>query len=262
MARFDTTLKLLFQRSASVLVREIAGVAVARWLNVELPKVENPRVDLLGETADGQLIQFEFQTSNDGKMPLRMAEYYLGVYRQLERFPHQIVIFVGEEPLRMKGELVAPAMSHRYQLIDIRTLDASVLLDSAELDDNMLSILGRVVDERNAIRTILQKFGQLPPDERARAMQEFLVLANLRKLEKVVEEEARKMPSLDEVLANEVLGREYKKGELALLRRQLEKRFGPLPEWASERLSNSSPAELEEFGLRVLDAPNLEELLK
>ena len=70
------------------------------------------------------------------------------------------------------------------------------------------------------------------------------------------------MPSLDEVLANEVLGREYKKGELAVLRRQLEKRFGPLPEWAGARLSNSSPAELEEFGLRVLDAPNLEELLK
>jgi hypothetical protein len=57
-------------------------------------------------------------------------------------------------------------------------------------------------------------------------MEEFLVLANLRKLERVVEEEARKMPNLDEVLANEVLGREYKKGELALLRRLLEKRFG------------------------------------
>jgi hypothetical protein len=77
-----------------------------------------------------------------------MAEYYLGVYRQLERFPHQIVIFVGEDPLRMKDELVAPAMSHRYQLIDIRTLDAVALLGSAELDDNMLAILGRVVDER------------------------------------------------------------------------------------------------------------------
>ena len=41
------------------------------------------------------------------------------------------------------------------------------------------------------------------------------------------------MPILNDILDHEVLGREYKKGkqegELALLRRQIEERFGPIP---------------------------------
>ena len=51
-------------------------------------------------------------------------------------------------------------------------------------------------------------------------------------------------------------------GELAILRRQLEKRFGPMPDWATAKLATQSSAELEELSERVLDAPNLEDLLK
>jgi predicted transposase YdaD len=115
---------------------------------------------------------------------------------------------------------------------------------------------------------------RLEPTAGAAALQQLIVLATLRRLEKVVEQEARKMPILVDILENQVLGREYKRGleegrqegrqegELALVRRQIEKRFGSLPEWANARLAKCSVAELEELGLRVLDCPNLEELLK
>ncbi|MGI8989175.1 MAG: DUF4351 domain-containing protein [Bryobacteraceae bacterium] len=49
-------------------------------------------------------------------------------------------------------------------------------------------------------------------------------------------------------------------GELTLLRRQIEKRFGAVPAWAEERLS-SRPADLETLGVRLLDAKSLEDLL-
>ncbi len=52
MQKYDVTLKLLLQGSARLAMFQLAGGAVEKWLNVELPKVQNPRADLLGETAD------------------------------------------------------------------------------------------------------------------------------------------------------------------------------------------------------------------
>jgi hypothetical protein len=50
-------------------------------------------------------------------------------------------------------------------------------------------------------------------------------------------------------------------GEAALLRRQLERRFGVLPDWARDRIAAAEPAALEEWGLRVLDAGSLDDVL-
>jgi hypothetical protein len=47
---------------------------------------------------------------------------------------------------------------------------------------------------------------------------------------------------------------------LTVLRRQIEKRFGAIPSWAEERLTNRSPAELEELSVRILDAARMEDL--
>lgn len=50
-------------------------------------------------------------------------------------------------------------------------------------------------------------------------------------------------------------------GEAALLRRQLERRFGALPGWALDRIATADTAALEEWGLRVLDAASLDDIL-
>ena len=78
------------------------------------------------------------------------------------------------------------------------------------------------------------------------------------------------MPILNDILDHEVLGREYKKGlqqgvqqgELTVLRRLIEARFGSLPAWLEERLAGLSPNQLEEISVRVLNANTLEELLR
>jgi len=51
------------------------------------------------------------------------------------------------------------------------------------------------------------------------------------------------------------------KGEAALLLRQLERRFGALPDWARDRVRAAGTVAMEEWGLRVLDAGSLEEVL-
>src|SRR5438876_876400 len=136
------------------------------------------------------------------------------------------------------------------------------LLESEEVGDNVIAILARLRDHKVADRKIVQKIAGLTAAERETALGQLLILAQLRQLEQVVEQEARKMPIHIDILENKVLGREFKRGELTILRRLIERRFGPIPSWVEERLAGRSAAELEELCMRVLDARSIEDLLK
>jgi Domain of unknown function (DUF4351) len=82
--------------------------------------------------------------------------------------------------------------------------------------------------------------------------------------------EARKVPILNDIPDHEVIGPEIKKGiqmgelqgELKILRRQIKKRFGTVPNWRVERLVKLSAKELEELSVSLVDAKNIESLLK
>jgi hypothetical protein len=50
-------------------------------------------------------------------------------------------------------------------------------------------------------------------------------------------------------------------GEAALLLRQLERRFGTLPDWAADRVRAADIAALEDWGLRILDGGSLGDVL-
>jgi len=52
-----------------------------------------------------------------------------------------------------------------------------------------------------------------------------------------------------------------REGEAALLLRLLERRFGALPLWAKDRIATADSVALEEWGLRVLDAGGLDDVL-
>ena len=273
MHEYDIAFKLTLQQ-VDVALRELIGTTIARWLNVELPEVRNTRVDLLGETAAGELVHIELQSSNHGMMALRMAEYCLRVFRLFGRFPQQVLLYVGEAEMRMEAELHGPALDYSYRLVDIRELDGEQLLGSSRVGDNIVAILTRLKNVRDTIDRILQRIVELEPGEREEALTRLLLLSELRDLGERVEQEARKMPILNDILDHKVLGREYKKGrqegrqegiqqgELTILRRLIEKRFGAIPSWAEERLAQLSSAELEKISERVLDASSLEDLLK
>ena len=274
MQEYDVTLKLLLRGSAKLTMRELTGAAVDEWLDVELPKVQNTRVDLLGHTNEDGLVHLELQSGNDATMPLRMAEYCLSVFRLFGTFPRQVLLYVGEAPLRMESELRGPDVWFRYRAIDIRDLDGDRLLESEDVGDNVIAILARLRDHKEAIRKIVGRLAGLAAAERETALSQLLILAGLRHLEDTVEQEARKMPIHIDILENKVLGREYKrglqeglqegelKGELTVLRRLIEKRFGVIPTWVEAQLNGRSAAELEELSVRLLDVESIDDLMK
>jgi hypothetical protein len=74
------------------------------------------------------------------------------------------------------------------------------------------------------------------------------------------------MPILDDILQHKVLGREYKRGlhegELKIIRMQIERRLGPLPNWAEECIRGMTAAELENLADRVFEIKSLEHLFQ
>ncbi|MCP4110982.1 MAG: hypothetical protein GY749_36575 [Desulfobacteraceae bacterium] len=53
-----------------------------------------------------------------------------------------------------------------------------------------------------------------------------------------------------------------KRGETKMLLRQMEARFGIIPQWAKEKIEDADILAIEEWGIRVLSANSPEEVLK
>lgn len=267
MHEYDIALKLLLQTSSGSVLRQVIGGAnVVRWLNVELPQVQMRRADLLGATTDDErLIHVELQSSQDSDMALRMAEYSLAIYRQFRQFPTQVVLYVGEPQLRMTTFLSGPdsanpAFSFRYTLFDIRDLDGIALLESTHIEDNIMAILTRLQNQGGIVRKILARIARLEEPARRAMFTKFLIISGLRRLEQTVREEARKMPILNDILSHEVIGPAILQGRQEILRKLIEKRFGPIPVWLDARLAGLSSSELDDVAVRLLDDVSLEDL--
>jgi hypothetical protein len=133
MHEYDITLKRVLRRLTGSVLRELTGFAVKRWHNVELPEVRSRLADMLGETAAGELVHIELQSTNQSGMALRMLEYAAAIYGQFGRFPHQVVLYVGGNRLRMPDKLTGPRLKFSCKMMDIREVDSQALLDSSRV---------------------------------------------------------------------------------------------------------------------------------
>lgn len=140
--------------------------------------------------------------------------------------------------------------------------------------------------QRAALRRILDRIAQAEPGRRAEAAKGLFVLAGLRKLRPMLKEEERKArtvditydwftdPTIGPVIAGaaeeaaakartEAMAEaraEALAAEQRILRRQVEKRFGRVPETVAARIAAMPIEEIEDFSLRLLDATSLDEL--
>jgi hypothetical protein len=266
---YDVVLKLLFRSESSQAVQEIAGAPVKRWLDKELPAIRNTRADLVGETITGDVVHLEFMSENQPLFGLRMAAYYVEIYQAWARHPSQVLVYVGRAKLRMSGHFKSPTLSFRFRVVDLRELNGRRFLSSGEASDQILALLMRLKNRREAIRQILATIATLDARAREDALGQLMVICGLRGIETEVEEEIRKVPVLNSLLDHKVLGREFKKGleqgrqegeargEAKLLRRQLEHRFKRLPKWVPDRLATATPNQIEEWQERLLEEKSL-----
>ena len=282
--QYDATLKELFQNAPQRLIELLTGSTASEVLTPEFSTVQVRRPDLVLRLANGALCHLELQTSNDREMPWRMLEYYVLLARQYGQPPLQQVLYAGPSPLAIAAEIAQPALEFRYRVVDLRELESAPLLESASLEDNLLAILCRIEQPRPAVRRILARISPLPAKAARDALAKLVILSKLRGLLALVNEEQAGMPItissdiLDDPYFSDMVGKRERQaeergeargeargkahGEAALLRGQLEHKFGPLPEWALKEIEAAGTAQLESWGLRVLDALSLEEVLR
>ena len=276
MQEYDVALKRILTRPGSALLASLTGGGAVDWLNVELPKVNNLRVDLLAVSASGELIHFELQSRNERDLALRMAEYFFAIWRQYGKLPRQIVLSVGEKRLRMKNFIAGPNLNFRFHLVDVRDLDGEKLLARPSLSDNVIAILTRLGSEPGTVRRILTRIADGQEELRGEALMELSILAGLRKLTGEVKREAKRMPILEDIMDNEIFGPAIRQGlaqgraeglvegrvegQMEILLRLIERKFGTVSPRIRQRLAKLQPEQLTAVGFRLLDATSAQDL--
>ena len=271
--RFDAVVKDLFQRDLPTLLAQLAGPAEVReFLNVEFSVVEERVADLVLLLSDGSILHLDFQSHNDPEMPYREGIYGLMIAKRYRRRRvRQVVIYMGAAKMRMKDTLDLGGIQVKYQLVDIREFDAGALLASGNPGDFALALLAHGGVRK--MREILRKANELPEPQRRRVFTQMAILSGLRGASEQITMEMNSMGLYVEIESNAFLrnirnsalaeGRNEGRveGGASIVRRLLQSKFGPLPEWASERLEHATAEQAEQWSDRVLNARTLTEVL-
>lgn len=270
--QFDTTIKEIFQSLPQRLLQMLCGSEITELLTVEQPSVKMRKPDFVARLKNGRILHLEIQSGDEANMPWRMLEYYPPIRREYGQPPIQIVLYVGEEAINIASSIEEDRLSYSYDAIDIREFDGEPLIESDSLADNLIAILCRVDDIREASQRILEKLSQLPGKEAKDAVAKLLILSKLRKSQNIVAEEVKRIMELtredlidipiisDAILLSEEIGE--KKGEASMLSTMLEARFGALPEWAKAKIAEAETDTLVSWGLRLIEAKSLEEIFQ
>ncbi|MBF0462005.1 MAG: Rpn family recombination-promoting nuclease/putative transposase [Magnetococcales bacterium] len=176
------------------------------------------------------------------------------------RFPVVDLGPIPDDQLSRHARLRAGLMALKYGTRDPQTqMDALenitvALQDAPEL---LLSVLLYLLttfpylDEEH-VRQVVRRIN---PQEEAEMMSQFAqeILAKGKP-------EWVQMVRQEGIQMGEQKGRQEgrQEGEATILARQLQRRFGNLPVWVSEKIANAESPVLEEWSLRILDAPTLE----
>jgi predicted transposase YdaD len=188
--RFDITLKDLLKDMPAKFLKILTGYENGKFLDIQLPDIHLLVPDLLIELPDGSLVHIEIQSTNDGTMLVRMYLYSAFIFKQYGRLPRQVVLYVGDKPLNMENK-TGP---YSYELLDIRDINCSELLQSEKPEDIVLAILCKSDDMDVTIARILEKLSILPLKSRRDYILKLLYLSDLRMLYNKVTQEVMKMP--------------------------------------------------------------------
>lgn len=259
--RYDVPLKELLHHFPQRFLQMLTGLQATDWLNVEYPSVKSRRPDLVARLTDGSILHLELQSSPDPQMLWRMLEYYILIYQHYGVYPLQQVVYIGQATPHFETHCKTKHLSFYYELIDSRQLEGRLLLESDSLADNILAILCRLDNYDFTIKNILNKIKELDDNARKDMLLILANLASLRNLNPILEQEEQRMSIELSIENNFFMQKAFQQGtqqgEIKLLQKMLEKRFGALPLEIKQTLTQASVQQLEIWSDRVLDAPTL-----
>ena len=160
--------------------------------------------------------------------------------------------------LHKRIALLELVQKHIWQrdLVELLEPLARLLRIASATDEQLEALLNYMLQAGNTADPLVftERLAYLSPDEHKEKM-----MSIAEQLKQIGREEGR----MEGWEKGRMRGREEGEiaGEAAVLARQLSRRFGPLPEWARERLHRADAARREAWADAVLDAASLEEVL-
>ncbi len=195
MSSKDITLKDIFEEVPHRLSKILAPAPIKELLPTNFPSTEL-RVDFLARLEDESILHMEFQSFNDTNMPWRMLRYYTAIAEKYKTYNiKQLLVYVGNEKLRMKSSLKLKNLVFRYEILDIRQIDCRVLLESPDPMDRLLACLCKVEDEVYLIEKLIKTMEGMNEEERKDYLLKALTLTELRPNLRIrLTEEVKHMP--------------------------------------------------------------------
>jgi len=177
LKKFDITLKEVISGLEKAFCKSFLDMDIieAKPLDSDLQKIEEKQADYIARIKDVEekeyILHIEFQSSNHKIMHVRMLRYLTELYNRYNLDVIQVVIYLGKEKLNMKNSIEfnshGTEIKYRYELIDTKTLDCELFLNSNESDFIILSILCDLEkkDKSKFIRKVLYKLYELNRDD-------------------------------------------------------------------------------------------------
>ena len=292
--RYDVSLKALFSNEGDgVLRRLLFGGKIIEYLPTEQPRMSNRRVDLLVRTDDGKLHHVEFQLTNDRNFALRMLDYYTWIVRRHGEHVTQVVLYLGRKPMRLPRCYQSPSMDFRFEIVNLRELDATPLLASDDWADNVLALLAKGAPAK-ALDSVVNRIASLHGEERNLASATLVALSGILDLDTEVVGRRLGQMGMINLAKNKVLGplitehirQGVKEGiaaevatklekllppaieegvraaKISMLRNMIVAKFDRVPRWASPILKKATSTDLDRWATRIITAETLEEVLR
>ncbi|TBV10871.1 Rpn family recombination-promoting nuclease/putative transposase [Stutzerimonas kirkiae] len=248
------------------------------------------RVRLRGDWLHIYLL-LEFQSTPDRFMVLRLLSYIGLFWQQLEkqgqltddkRLPPvlPLVLYNGEQEWPYPTELAALCHPPPKDLRSFQPQDY-LLIDESRYEEeqlagqrNLVATLMRLEHARDvqSLQAIIEELlTWLRLDDQTalrRNLAQWIVRLIRRRVPRGEVPELTDLLEVNTMLARRDIdwGAKWKQqgreeGQAALLLRQLSKRFGPLPEWAVQRVARAGGQRIGQWAEAIFDAQDLEELL-
>ncbi|MFB2877459.1 Rpn family recombination-promoting nuclease/putative transposase [Floridanema aerugineum] len=250
-----------------------------RWLlnkepqNIQVQKtelsVEPIRADsLILLQIDEQILHLEFQTLpySQPPLPFRMLQYWVRLQAQFwGKEIVQVVIFLKEiaSDAVFTDSYQSTNISHQYRVIRLWEQDAAPFLADPGLLP--LASLTRSNEPNILLEQVASQIARIEEIEQRRNISACAeVLPGLRFNQALIRQLIKGEFMRESVIYQEILQEGVqqgkKQGELALIMRQLNRRFGSVDPQLQESLENLSISQLEELGELLLDFSTISQL--
>jgi hypothetical protein len=116
---------------------------VVECLTIEFPVRQKLASDMVVRLADGRILHVELQSKNDPRMLFRCLEYWQ-VWPRVDIV--QVVIFVGDGPMRMESEIARGRLSFGFDILNMQAVEATSFLQSESDSERIAAALCRSDD--------------------------------------------------------------------------------------------------------------------